>query len=124
MAKTQIEEFSKALEILNESNVLIVIGYNFNCDDNHINSLLHTYLHEKCSHTNQRLKEILFFDYVIDEKTAPTQEERLNELYDRLRIPQNNRKDSLSKVKLRIVQIGPNKEKSIFKNEIERYLET
>lgn len=37
----QIEQFKKALDKLNESDYLVIIGYRINDDDNHVNSLIH-----------------------------------------------------------------------------------
>lgn len=40
----QVEEFHKVSEILAKTEVLIVLGYNINEDDNHLNSYLHKFL--------------------------------------------------------------------------------
>ncbi|MDY5684154.1 MAG: hypothetical protein SPG48_11435 [Treponema sp.] len=40
----QVEEFSKFGKVLNSTDVLCVLGYNLNEDDNHINEYLHKYV--------------------------------------------------------------------------------
>lgn len=42
--KKQTEEFHKFGEILDKSDILVILGYNINEDDNHVNSFLHNYL--------------------------------------------------------------------------------
>ena len=42
--KKQIEEFYKAVKILEDADCLIILGYGINEDDSHINSLLHEYI--------------------------------------------------------------------------------
>lgn len=42
--KKQTEEFHKFGKILDASNILVILGYNINEDDNHVNSFLHNYL--------------------------------------------------------------------------------
>lgn len=83
----QLKAFSKMLNILDEIEVLIVIGYNFNIDDNHINSILHEFLHRK-GEMSYRSKKIVYFDYC---STEPNVENRKNQLLDQLRIPFDNR---------------------------------
>ena len=43
VSESQIGSFSKSINILNHSNVLVIIGYGLNNDDNHINSLIHEF---------------------------------------------------------------------------------
>lgn len=47
VSKRQIEELHKAITYLNKSDTLVVVGYNFNSDDNHINSMIADWLREK-----------------------------------------------------------------------------
>lgn len=42
----QIQAFSKMKHMLKETNVLVILGFNINEDDNHINSYLHNYIKE------------------------------------------------------------------------------
>lgn len=42
--KFQIEEFYKFVAILKETEILVVLGFSFSYDDNHINSFIHEYL--------------------------------------------------------------------------------
>ncbi|NLC65371.1 MAG: hypothetical protein GX752_00355 [Clostridium sp.] len=45
--KRQIEAFSCMEEILNDSDILVILGYNINEDDNHINSFIRDFIIEK-----------------------------------------------------------------------------
>lgn len=47
VSRYQIEAFYKMQRILDNSKVLIILGYNLNEDDNHINAYLHQYALEK-----------------------------------------------------------------------------
>lgn len=60
--KRQTEEFHKFGKILDGSDILVVLGYNINEDDNHVNSFIHGYLKDK----NKRLVVVTDKD---DEKT-------------------------------------------------------
>ena len=44
VCKNQITEFDKFNEKLESSDCLIILGYNINADDNHINSFLHNFI--------------------------------------------------------------------------------
>jgi len=44
ICQKQIEEYNRFLKLLSESNLLCVIGYRFNSEDNHINSLIGQWL--------------------------------------------------------------------------------
>lgn len=44
VCKSQITEFNKFNEKLESSDCLIILGYNINADDNHINSFLHNFI--------------------------------------------------------------------------------
>lgn len=52
--KKQIIEYSKAINFLEESKCLIIIGYKINCDDNHINSIIRDFLLKH---------KVIYFDY-------------------------------------------------------------
>ncbi len=56
--KTQIEEYSKMLKFLKNANRLIILGYKINCDDNHINTILKSYIED-----NENLKETIYIKY-------------------------------------------------------------
>lgn len=45
--RRQTEEFHKFGKILDGSDILVVLGYNINEDDNHVNSFIHGYLKDK-----------------------------------------------------------------------------
>jgi hypothetical protein len=59
--RSQIEEYSKALKFLDESNHLVIVGYQLNVDDNHLNSLLHSFLSKSGN-------SITYFQYNSDGK--------------------------------------------------------
>lgn len=119
--KYQLKAFSCMLDILDKNNYLFVVGYNFNGDDNHINSLLHSYLHEKITDTEIRKNTIVFFDFISKEQKR--KDERLNELYDRLRIPIDNR-NGVSKVNLKLIQINQNNCLDEFEKAFKKYCTT
>lgn len=51
----QLREYSKMLSFLDKTDVLCILGYHINIDDNHLNSLIRSYI--------LRGKEINYFDY-------------------------------------------------------------
>ena len=53
--RRQIEEYAKMLCLFDESDEIIIVGYRMNGDDNHINSILHSYLTSG--------KKITYLDY-------------------------------------------------------------
>ena len=57
ICKKQIDQFKRFSDGLFESNVLIVVGYRFNTEDNHINSIIGEWLR-----TNRKNK-IVYLDY-------------------------------------------------------------
>lgn len=59
ICKKQIREFSKFIECLDDSNLLVVIGYRFNSEDNHINSIIADWL-------RQEGKQMVYFNYNDD----------------------------------------------------------
>lgn len=72
---TQIKEYNKMLEFLDTSDILIIVGFALNIDDNHINCILRQYL------VNKKIT-IYFLDY----NNSLTE----IELYNRLRIDVND----------------------------------
>ena len=73
----QIEEFQKVKKYLDESQILIVIGYAINEDDNHLNSYIHQFL----NNVNNRLY------YLTDENETTVK----NQLLDKLKIQDTQR---------------------------------
>lgn len=53
----QIEEYHKAIEELNKSDYLVVIGYGINENDNHINAILRNFI------VKDNDKKIIYFEY-------------------------------------------------------------
>lgn len=53
----QIEEFHRFIEALDKSDELCVIGYRFNSEDNHINSIIGNWLRKDAKH------KLIFFNY-------------------------------------------------------------
>ncbi|MFI3249401.1 MAG: hypothetical protein R3Y07_00375 [Eubacteriales bacterium] len=51
----QLREYSKMLSFLDETDVLCILGYRINIDDNHLNAMIRSYIVKK--------KKIVFFDY-------------------------------------------------------------
>lgn len=51
----QLYEYAKMLNFFHESQVLLIVGYRINYDDNHINSLIRSFMKEG--------KKLVFFDY-------------------------------------------------------------
>lgn len=64
VAPMQIEQYHKFLSKLKSCEVLVVLGYNFNNDDNHINAIIVDWLRSCQNH------EIVNFDY-NDDINAP-----------------------------------------------------
>lgn len=119
--RKQLNAYSTMLSILDNNETLFVLGYNFNGDDNHINSLLHDYLHIKKENQNQRKNQLIFFDYCNDK--SYDEKKKLIEIQDKLRIPENNR-HSDNKVKIEVIHI--NKDNCILrlKDTLDRYITT
>ena len=72
----QIEEYHKAIGFLNASDELIVVGYNFNSDDNHINSIIREFILKPN-------KKITYFKYnkdTCDKKIADVKSEIIKKL--------------------------------------------
>lgn len=68
--KFQTEEFHKFGKILDKSDVLVILGYNINEDDNHVNSFIHDFL--------KNPSKKLFF--VTDEDELKRKNKLLNQL--------------------------------------------
>lgn len=59
VSRTQIDEYSKAIGFLKETNLLVVIGYSLCENDNHINAIINDYI-KKAGH------KMLYLKYVDD----------------------------------------------------------
>lgn len=78
--KIQIDEFTKMRKILAESTILVVLGYNFNSDDNHLNAYIHDFVEsgkyliyvseDENPGTCNKLKIVYNCDKVIELKVA------------------------------------------------------
>lgn len=79
VSKRQIEELHKAITYLNKSDTLVVVGYDFNSDDNHINSMIADWLREK------KERQLVFFKYigVSDEDETKTEKKLKMDLVSR-----------------------------------------
>ncbi len=56
ICRKQIEQFMRFANCLDDTDILIAIGYNFNSEDNHINSIIAEWLRKENS-------KLLYFDY-------------------------------------------------------------
>ncbi len=56
ICKRQVEEFSKFVKALDESDYLVIVGYQFNSEDNHINSMIANWLRNKKG-------KVIYFNY-------------------------------------------------------------
>lgn len=79
----QIKEFGKMVNFLENSNVLIVIGYKFNLDDNHINSMIQNYL-------MKRGKKLVYF-YYNGSGDELNSDEIKNRIKNKVRIPKHHK---------------------------------
>ena len=68
----QINEYAKMLQLLRDSEQLVIVGYRLNSDDNHINGIIKTYLNQK---------EVVYLDF--DKGTTE------NDILKRLRLDTN-----------------------------------
>lgn len=75
----QLQEYCKFLRVLQETELLVIIGYNINPNDNHINAILREFLIQKP--TNR----ILFFKYV-DEDENFDRDSTIKEVAEKLKI--------------------------------------
>lgn len=91
-------EYSKAIKYLNEVEKLIVVGYRFNYDDNHINSLIRSYI--------LKGKNIVYLDFDNEKEW-----DVLKRLHLNLESSKNN---------FRIVHINENNSLDIFIKEINK----
>lgn len=57
----QIQEYSKSIEKLSESDCLVIIGYSINENDNHINAILRDFI------VKNKNKKIIYFEYSKDD---------------------------------------------------------
>ena len=64
ICKRQIEEFYKFIQKLNSSNYLVVVGYRFNSEDNHINSIIAEWL-------RKNKNRLIYLNFQSDSKNDP-----------------------------------------------------
>ena len=60
ICKKQIDEFKKFSDNLDKSDYLVIVGYNLNSEDNHINSIISSWLRENEKH------KVIYLNYVSD----------------------------------------------------------
>ena len=61
ICKKQINEFKKFSDNLDKSDYLLIVGYNLNSEDNHINSIISSWLRENEKH------KVIYLNYIGDE---------------------------------------------------------
>lgn len=67
----QIEEFHNFIEMLNKTKFLIINGYAFNSEDNHINSIIGEWLRKSKKH------KLIYFDYTDNRDDDRTNEKSI-----------------------------------------------
>ena len=60
ICKKQINEFKKFSDNLDKSDYLAIVGYNLNSEDNHINSIISSWLRENEKH------KVIYLNYIGD----------------------------------------------------------
>ena len=60
ICKKQINEFKKFSDNLDKSDYLVIVGYNLNSEDNHINSIISSWLRENEKH------KVIYLNYIGD----------------------------------------------------------
>ena len=89
--RIQIREFSKMIEFFEKADV-IIIGYKFNPDDNHINSIIRSFICDG--------KRIKYFIYDNDLKKDDIKKRlRIDKTYDNLEYEYINKNNCLDKFK-------------------------
>ena len=73
VCQQQIMEYAKMVDYLDKADVLLIVGFKLNVDDNHINSFIRSFY--------QSGKRILYFSF-----NSPNKEEVLEEVLRRLRL--------------------------------------
>lgn len=97
----QLLEYGKALEFIFQSKVILVLGYNLNIDDNHINSLLKSAIRNG--------KKIIFFNF--------KNELNKSEIYYALRLSKDQ------EINIELVEIGEKNCYKKFKEYLKKYAE-
>lgn len=103
-----VEEFHKMNKYLNEIEELIIVGFQFNDDDNHINSMLHHFIKEK--------KTITFFNFKhsFSDKIAILNKLRLDSNFESsihlVEINEENQMEEFEKVVAERMKIEKEKE--------------
>ncbi len=87
----QLKEYSKFIDALGNTDVLVIIGYNINDNDNHINALLRDFL------IKQPTNRIVFSQYV-DNPNDFNREKAISDVAKKLRITSKATKDQITTI--------------------------
>ena len=87
----QLKEYSKFIDTLDNTDVLVIIGYNINDNDNHINALLRDFLIKKPTNS------IVFSQYV-DTPNDFNREKAISDVAKKLRITSKVTKDQITAI--------------------------
>ena len=87
----QLKEYSKFIDTLDNTDVLVIIGYNINDNDNHINALLRDFLIKKPTNC------IVFSQYV-DSPNDFNREKAISDVAKKLRITSKVTKDQITAI--------------------------
>lgn len=87
----QLKEYSKFIDTLDNTDVLVIIGYNINDNDNHINALLRDYLIKKP--TNR-----IVFSRYVDNANDFNREKAISDVAKKLRVTLNATKDQITSI--------------------------
>lgn len=117
ICKKQIDEFKKFSDNLDKSEYLVIVGYNLNSEDNHINSIISSWLRENEKH------KVIYLNYIGDKSVDLDAKTESIEQYgwlDGIKIV-SPYKDDISKIKnvaKQFIVININSENchDIFKN--------
>jgi hypothetical protein len=87
----QLKEYSKFIDALGNTDVLVIIGYNINDNDNHINALLRDFL------IKQPTNRIVFSQYV-DNPNDFNREKAISDVAKKLRITSEATKNQITAI--------------------------
>ena len=103
ICEKQIEEFHRAIDALKQSNLLCVLGYRFNSEDNHINSIIAEWLRREG-------KRLIYFNFNDDLDFSKYE---LFKNFNIIKICSNNMKKIIELHNYKIIDISINKDNSI-----------
>jgi len=117
ICKKQINEFKKFSDNLDKSDYLVIVGYNLNSEDNHINSIISSWLRGNEKH------KVIYLNYIGDKNVDSDAKTESIEQYgwlDGIKIV-SLYKDNISKIKnvakqFIIININSENYDNIFKN--------